>query len=41
MQRLFPLIGKGVVDYIVTELAFIEVTSEGLVLKEIAEGITR
>lgn len=37
---LFPLTGKGVVDYIVTELAFIEVTSEGLVLKEIAEGIT-
>lgn len=36
----FPLTGKGVVDYIVTELAFIEVTSEGLVLKEIAEGIT-
>lgn len=36
----YPLTGEKVVDYIVTELAFIEVTKEGLVLKEIAEDIT-
>ncbi len=36
----FPLTGKEVVDYIVTEKAFIEVTPDGLVLKEIAPGVT-
>lgn len=35
----FPLTGKKVVDYIVTELAFIEATDQGLVLKEIAPGV--
>jgi 3-oxoacid CoA-transferase subunit B len=35
-----PLTGLKVVETIVTELAFIRVTSKGLVLEEVAEGLT-
>ena len=35
-----PLTGFGVVNTIATELAWIAVTAEGLVLEEIAEGVT-
>jgi 3-oxoacid CoA-transferase subunit B len=35
-----PLTGLEVVDYIVTELAFIEVTPEGLLLRELAPDTT-
>jgi 3-oxoacid CoA-transferase subunit B len=35
-----PITGLGVVDTIVTEMAYIRVTQEGLVLEEIARGIT-
>ena len=39
-QCSYPLTAQGVVDTIVTDLAFISVTPEGLVLRELAPGIT-
>lgn len=39
-QCSLPLTGKGVVDKIITERAVMEVTDDGLVLLEIADGFT-
>jgi 3-oxoacid CoA-transferase subunit B len=39
-QCSYPLTAKGVVTKIVTDLALIEVTPQGLVLKEVAPGVT-
>lgn len=39
-QCSLPLTGKGVVNKIITERAVIEVTDNGLVLEEVAEGFT-
>jgi 3-oxoacid CoA-transferase subunit B len=35
-----PLTGKGVVDRIITDLAVMDVTPEGLKVIELADGVT-
>ncbi len=39
-QCTWPLTGAGVVDYIVTELGVMEVTKDGIVVRELAHGVT-
>jgi 3-oxoacid CoA-transferase subunit B len=39
-QCKLPLTGKKCVNAIITELAFIEVTPQGLLLREVAPGVT-
>lgn len=39
-QCTFPLTGENVVDIIITDLAYIEVTDTGLLLKELAPGVS-
>ena len=39
-QCTLPLTGVNVVDTIVTEMAYIRVTEDGLVLEEVAKGLT-
>lgn len=39
-QCTLPLTGVGVVDTIVTEMAYMRVTKEGIVLEEVAKGLT-
>ncbi len=39
-QCSYPLTGKGVVSRIYSDLAVIDITSEGLVVKEMAPGVT-
>ena len=39
-QCSLPLTGKGVVSLIITELAVFEVTKDGLLLTEVASGVT-
>jgi 3-oxoacid CoA-transferase B subunit len=36
----FPLTAKSAVKTIVTDLAYIDITSDGLVIKEVAPGFT-
>ena len=40
-QCSLPLTGKAVVHDVVTELGWFHVSAEGLVIREIAEGVTR